>query len=54
MEEDEYRSRYAEINEHRCVFEKAINARRCNCSKSRRFMLAGREGVACDLSLIHI
>lgn len=48
MEEDEFRSRYAELNKQRCVFEKAINSRRCNCSKSRRFMLAGREGVGCD------
>ena len=48
MEEDEYRSTYAELNQHRCVFEKAINARRCDCSKSKRFMLAGREGVGCE------
>jgi len=48
MEEDEYRSVYAEINQQRCVFEKAINARRCDCCKSKRFLLAGREGVGCD------
>lgn len=48
MEEDEYRSTYASINQQRCVFEKAINARRCGCSKSRRFLLAGREGVGCE------
>lgn len=48
MEEDEFRARYAELNKQRCVFEKAINSRRCNCSKSQPFMLAGREGVACD------
>ena len=48
MEEDEFRSKYAELNRQRCVFEKAINARRCDCSMSRRFMLAGREGVGCD------
>jgi hypothetical protein len=48
VEEDEYRSKYAELNQQRCVFEKAINSRRCDCSISRRFMLAGREGVGCD------
>lgn len=48
MEEDEYRSAYARINQLRCIFEKSINARRCACSKSKRFLLAGREGVGCD------
>jgi len=48
MEEDEYRSAYNRINQQRCIFEKSINARRCACSKSKRFLLAGREGVSCD------
>jgi hypothetical protein len=47
MEEREYREIYSAINERRCPYEKAINSRRCNCSQSRRFNLANREGVAC-------
>ncbi|MGD8407326.1 MAG: hypothetical protein PVG50_02185 [Thiohalophilus sp.] len=48
MEEDEYRSTYHEINEHRCIFEKSINSRRSTCEHGRRFNLADREGVACS------
>ena len=47
MEEREYREIYSAINERRCPYEKAINSRRCNCSQSRRFNLANREGIAC-------
>lgn len=47
MDETEYRQTYREVNERRCVFEKAINARRCSCNKSQRFNLADREGVSC-------
>ncbi len=47
MDEREYKSTYNYINPTRCVFEKAINTRICNCSKSQRFNLADREGVAC-------
>ncbi len=47
MEEKEYRDTYNTVNERRCVFEKAINSRRCTCSKSRCFHLADREGIAC-------
>ena len=47
MEEQEYREIYSAINERRCPYEKAINSRRCNCSQSKRFNLANREGVAC-------
>ncbi len=47
MEELEYKATYHAINERRCVFEKAINARRCACKQSARFCLADREGVAC-------
>lgn len=47
MDETEYRSAYQQINPVRCVFEKAINSRNCNCSKSTRFNLADREGVSC-------
>lgn len=49
MDEKEYRSAYQEINPTRCVYEKAINSRVCNCSRSKRFNLADREGVSCTL-----
>ena len=48
MDETEYRQTYRAVNEQRCIFEKAINARRCTCSLSQRFNLADREGVACS------
>jgi hypothetical protein len=47
MDEQEYRDAYHAVNDRRCVFEKAINSRRCTCSKSRRFHLADREGITC-------
>jgi len=47
MEEDEYRNTYNAVNDRRCVFEKAVNSRRCSCSKSQRFHLADREGISC-------
>ncbi len=47
MEENEYKEAYNAVNERRCVFEKSINSRRCSCSKSQRFHLADREGIAC-------
>lgn len=48
MEEDQYRKTYRSFNERRCVYEKAINSRRCTCESSHRFNLADREGVACQ------
>jgi hypothetical protein len=48
MDEKHYRKTYSSINPQRCVFEKAINSRVCNCNKSQRFNLADREGVACS------
>ena len=48
MDEQEYKSTYHSVNPTRCVFEKAINSRVCNCSKSVRFNLADREGVSCN------
>ena len=48
MDETQYRSMYHSVNQRKCVFEKTINARRCNCSCSKRFNLADREGVACE------
>lgn len=47
MDENQYRQTYRDVNQRRCVFEKAINSRRCTCSQARRFNLADREGVAC-------
>lgn len=47
MEEHEYRATYHALSQRRCVFEKAINSRRCGCAQSARFNLADREGVAC-------
>jgi hypothetical protein len=48
MEEQEYKATYNAINERRCVFEKTINSRRSTCTKSHRFHLADREGIACN------
>ena len=48
MDETEYRQTYRAVNDRRCVFEKAINARRCTCRLSQRFNLADREGVSCS------
>lgn len=47
MDEDQYRQLYRQINPNRCVFEKAINNRRCDCSNKEHFLLATREGVRC-------
>lgn len=47
MEEDEYRSTYAAVNERRCVLEKALNSRTVRCSHCERFYLADREAVGC-------
>jgi hypothetical protein len=48
VEEQAYRETYRSINQRRCIFEKAINSRRCACAQSARFCLADREGVACN------
>lgn len=53
MDETEYRQTYREVNKRKCVFEKAINARRCTCSQAKRFNLADREGVACESDEAH-
>ena len=51
MDEKLYKSTYSEINPQRCVFEKSINSRVCNCKQAQRFNLADREGVACTSKL---
>ena len=48
MDEDQYRATYHEINPTRCIFEKAHTNRRCHCQQRRRFVLATREGIACN------
>jgi hypothetical protein len=53
VEEDEYRSTYQNINQRRCIFEKAILTRRCSCTRSARFYLADREGIACKSARAH-
>ncbi len=53
MDETEYRDAYRRLNPQRCLFEKAINARRATCPLSRRFNLADREGVACTDDAAH-
>jgi hypothetical protein len=47
MDEDQYRKVYHELNPNRCVFEKSINNRRCDCERKHRFLIATREGIAC-------
>jgi len=54
VEEDQYRTTYKRVNERRCVFEKAILSRRCNCACSSRFYLADREGIACGAAPAHV
>ncbi|MEE8428281.1 MAG: hypothetical protein V3S33_02100 [Gammaproteobacteria bacterium] len=48
MEENEYKKTYNAINQRRCVFEKAILSRRCDCALATRFYLADREGIGCS------
>ena len=48
MDEDQYKSTYKELNPNRCIFEKAITNRRCDCELKRKFVLATRECVACE------
>ena len=48
MDENEYRSAYHSINQHRCVFEKSILTLSCNCRFQLKFNLAEREGISCQ------
>lgn len=48
MDEDQYRTTYNELNPNRCIFEKAITNRRCDCQLKRKFVIATRECVACQ------
>jgi hypothetical protein len=47
MDEDEYRKTYQQINETRCIFEKALCSLNCACSKSKPFRLADRTCYGC-------
>jgi len=47
MEEDEYKAAYNEIAVIRCEFEKTLTNNLGQCSLSKHFLLAGREGYAC-------
>ena len=47
MDEDEYRKTYQQVNEIRCIFEKALCSLRCCCSKSKPFRLADRTCYGC-------
>lgn len=48
MDETEFRNTYNEVNPNRCIFEKAITNRRCDCQLKHKFVLATRECVACQ------
>ncbi len=48
MDEDQYRTTYNELNPNRCIFEKSITNRRCDCQLKRKFVIATRECVACQ------
>lgn len=47
MDEEEYRSTYNRLNPNRCIFEKSITNRRCDCQLKKTFRIATREGTAC-------
>ncbi|MCK5725861.1 MAG: hypothetical protein KAH22_03420 [Thiotrichaceae bacterium] len=47
MDEDAYRAVYKQVNHRRCVFEKALNNRRCDCERKERKLIATREAVGC-------
>ena len=47
MDENAFRATYKQINQQRCVFEKAINSRRCQCLQVKRIYLASREIIGC-------
>ena len=50
MDEQEYKKAYSEINNIRCVFEKALCSLACQCSKSQQFRLADRIAYGCRSS----
>lgn len=48
MDEDQFRSFYHAMNQQRCVFEKALLNHRCDCRLKQTFLIANREGIACQ------
>lgn len=48
MNEDEYRTIYAQINPQRCVFEKTTLLRYGGCLYSHKLLLAEREAMSCQ------
>ncbi len=48
VEENEFRNTYNSINSTRCVFEKALLTKTCQCSRARGFRLAERVGFGCN------
>ena len=51
MDEVEYRDLYHNVNQRRCIFEKAILTRRFGCSKLVKINIADREAAACSEGL---
>lgn len=49
MDQDAFRSTYREVNERFCAFEKSILTNQCSCSEAKRFCIAEREGVHCQI-----
>lgn len=47
MDENEYKAVYGEVNELRCVFEKAILTRRFGCEHLVKINIAEREAAGC-------
>ncbi len=48
MDEEQYKTVYNKLNPNRCIFEKSITNRRCDCQLKRKFVIATRECVACQ------
>ena len=53
VEENQYRQTYRDVNSLPCPYGRAILTRCCNCEKSERLLIAGRESVGCNNPVIH-
>ncbi len=47
MEENEFKSTYADYNSNPCAFYKAVLRRCAGCSRAQKVFIAEREAVAC-------
>jgi len=47
VDEDRFRTLHAEVNEHPCIFSRALLRRCADCTRAQRLLLAEREAVAC-------